>query len=714
MTAILADKAATPEQQAETQYDKLTKLFNDIKKDIGALQYPLQTAEKTALNAIIEESNNLPNNEKLPKDSSKWSEQEEYDVCIERIEHIRNHPLIKQHGNFLNLEQVQKKLTEYQSKFIEIKDNKGELTKLNFKLNKELSLLITSIQNIQYPPPNHSELKALVDNIDKQKEKEKQKLAEHDYLEFFDLIRILEEGILNLLPNDETTDVSRDKCREILKGLKGTDKKSNILLLIELERVQQYVAQEISKINSDLENDPIGEQLEKIAKFDFRGEYAVKGKQSLSDPKLEASFVSHDDLSALDLAHAYSPTKSFNKGRDSSSQMVAETYENTLRLGLKVLILHAKSEIAQSRYKQSLTFESAKPGGIKKCTKVFRKINDGKKNQVLSICGDAPSNGGTKELYSVTTPAGNACLVGYRQMVKTDPANYCCYPLAALCDITDFSQSWSSYKGTLFEAQQVCGLEEKTDQFDAFVKGMHITISEQSKGVGLAAIRKDLHGSSYINNGSHTSIDIHWREQSVQGSFRVQFRPRVEISTFSQDERMLRSGRPVVVPLELESDNTQYQEGEFQKDKLPSSLLGLKGLLSRETHNGYLAENPKESSKKPRKLTGEQEFLKSVMNSDLNVAGQALICEVHAIGKFLQTHFQLNLSSSEEELHRGYEEFLKMFQDNKDLLQEHQQSLEAKIDVLEPALLSPTIPLPKDEGCFTDSGMPNSSCRPNN
>ena len=105
------------------------------------------------------------------------------------------------------------------------------------------------------------------------------------------------------------------------------------------------------------------------------------------------------------------------------------------------------------------------------------------------------------------------------------------------------------------------------------------------------------------------------------------------------------------------------------KDRLPlNSLTELKTVLNRETRDGFLI-------KEGESYTEEHQFIQSVLDSTLYLAGQSVITEIAMIGKMLESSHNVNLTTSDVEILDAYQKILTKFEDNPNYLSEIQKLL---------------------------------------
>ena len=365
--------------------------------------------------------------------------------------------------------------------------------------------------------------------------------------------------------------------------------------------------------------------------------------------KIVPSFKHRPELELEDLQHAYVGANTDSLDQDAIK--TATKYENSLRIGIRAMILFAELQITNNQY----SIETQRKN--KKLFHVVRR-RVGTDEIITNIYGDAPMNVGKKNLYSTITPSGAQCLLGYRLMGES--TNYCCYPMATL---TTASESWIEYEPMY--KQQI--YRNKTPLCMAKITGIHLTLPiTNPEHLYLCPLSKARKGTQYIGNGSHASIDCKHitidpllRTRSL-GFFRLQLRPRIETATaVGQTVKfVLRGGRSVLMPLRL-SD----------KDRLPlNSLTELKTVLNRETRDGFLI-------KEGESYTEEHQFIQSVLDSTLYLAGQSVITEIAMIGKMLESSHNVNLTTSDVEILDAYQKILTKFEDNPNYLSEIQKHL---------------------------------------
>jgi hypothetical protein len=467
-----------------------------------------------------------------------------------------------------------------------------------------------------------------------------------------------------------------------IKSIVDPAKKNKIMEIFSLSRAIKKSSPE-SKDYSELRNNPIAQydllrrilselnegEIDNVQKQDLLEKFPVDVKQvaiaeiqsrvAETTTKIRPSFCYIPALDVHDLQHAYSSSspQSFAK----ASLQAASNYEDHLRLGIKAMIIYAKSEIMKSEAKLETRDDP----------ELRRTVIGVPGKPAANIFGNAPERGGTKRLYSLETPSGTQCLVGYRTMGESN--NYCCYPMA---ELDEQSSNWIKYQPSYMQE-----IYKKSNGSSATIAGMHLTISVDSVSLSLTPLSADRKGTQYVSNGSHTSIDCqHLSPEKGSGVnsfglFRLQFRPRVEPSILGDEtfSFVLRCGRPILIPLKVSKPN-----------RLPTdSLTELTTVLKREKTQGLLVE-------KGGAFKEEHQFLKVVMESRLYSDGQSVICEIAMIGKFLLLNNQIDLHSTDEQVLSAYQQIVKLLEVNPDYF----FSIQEKLDIFNCDLVEHLSPTP--------------------
>ena len=370
---------------------------------------------------------------------------------------------------------------------------------------------------------------------------------------------------------------------------------------------------------------------------------------------IKPSFVYVKHLEVDDLQHAYSEAciESFNM----ASEQAASSYENYLRICIKAMIHYAEFEINNRKMQGLIHVEEKQENG--KVTEIVTYKKGTRGARVLLIKGDSPTKGGGKKsLYSVQTPTGDQCLVGYREM--GDSINYCCYPMA---EIDPTSIKWIKY---LEMFKQHIYQTPGTGRCIASITGMHLTIPIVTPvPLRLTPLTNgkstNRHGTQYISNGSHVSIDCtHFSGGYSPGLFRLQFRPRIEPAAIAGErfKFVLRCGRPILIPLCLSG-----------QDRLPSdSLTQLTTVLNRKSRDGLLV-------REGETYLEEHKLLEEVMKSRLYEAGQGVICIMAIVGKLLYLTHRIDLNSQVNEVISKYTKITNFLQSNPNFLVDKQEVL---------------------------------------
>lgn len=282
-----------------------------------------------------------------------------------------------------------------------------------------------------------------------------------------------------------------------------------------------------------------------------------------------------------------------------------EAIEDTVEIAKSVVAAKFEADLRKGLEASLNLLSTPEDKGRDKRTPFLRQNEQG---QCTYRAGQAPSRGGTKSLYSTTSPSGRQVLMGTREM-GAGSANYCLYPMVTLETDLD-KKSWITELPDALRISIKYGNNE-----EILLTGMHMTMAQSSNKkptfFNQAQANKD-----YISNGSHISFDL--LDKKSQTTSRLQLKPRVECIADSKGIIARAGGQ--MVALQVSKNNWP----NAQRESLPK--LNLATTRSKDGTLPFINNDA---------YSNEEEIIDQVINSKACLAIMSVINELARIGRYM-------------------------------------------------------------------------------